>query len=187
MCELCEQAVQAEEAKEASTKVPSRILTRRTVLDHHPCSTYRSRFTQRFPEQVEVTVGLAVIQAMDWDWKWAAEELLSYDGYQAWRKQQDAALDVHEATMRPYFELSAVAYSTASAKRRERVAELTGGGMSHGKAVDLAWEEFDQDLEPSYAATAAVERISNKRYQQALAKAWAEIYISEGEQDSTND
>lgn len=168
-------------------KIPSRILTRETVMNRKPCPTYRNRFIERFPVQVEVTVDLAISQAMDWDWPWAAEQLLSYKGWQQWREPQIALWADFDDALRPYSEIVNRVADEHRPQRLDRRDELVQQGMSWNQATDQAWDEFAKKLEVPRAARDAVENLLEKRYQEARAKLWAEIYISEGEQDSTND
>lgn len=156
----------AEKAKETPN---SRILTRETVLRWDPCYTYRSRFLDRFPESVEVTVKLAVSQANDWDWFWAAENLLK--STTTFDELSDAAYKIYEAAMRPFRDLE-------EARAQEIVGEYRRIDRTQG------WREaskfWDTAMNVVVAARAAADAAAGAVYKQAQAKAWAECYIAEG-------
>jgi hypothetical protein len=184
MCYMCDEAAERRKTEEAEkakreAEAPRRILTRETVEDYDPCWTFSTRFEERFPEQVEVTVELAVSQALDWDWHWAADRLLSPNGYDAWSRISLQAEDDYDAAIEPYSKLLTAAYDEA-----DRVYSNTRySTLSRAKAD----EAYQATLEIPRAAGDAAREIANRRWQEARAKAWAEIYISEGKQDSTND
>jgi hypothetical protein len=168
--------------KNEAVKPTSRTLTHATLMAEGPCSTYRARFTERFPEKVEVTVELAVSQASDWDWYWAAEQLLSRDGYRHWKKQLAASEEEHYNSLRPYEDLLSNAWDVAYRVREADFEELHGvRGKNEDDAWDAATQKFREALVIPRAALDAASEIANERRQQARAKAWAEIYIAEGE------
>jgi hypothetical protein len=159
-----------------AVKPTSRILTRQMVMGHDPCPSQRNLFMERFPEQVEVTVELAVSQASDWDWYWAADELLSYDGYRQWQAIRQAANGQFTSPLEPYRELFDQAYDAAWVARDE----VLRGDFSVPE-VGAAQMTFEESLAIPWAALAAAKKIATDRYKRATAKAWAEIYIAEGE------
>lgn len=44
------------------------------------CSEQLTRFADRWPDGVEVTIELCTEQASEWDWEWAIFELLTPEG-----------------------------------------------------------------------------------------------------------
>jgi len=160
-----------------STNEASRFLSTDSVMDNNPCDTYRWRFRDRFAERgIVVTVDLAVQQAADWDWFWAAEHLLSNKGYWAWRDLNDGFEAEYESTMQPYHDVAEPAYTRAGSVYRDRLDELEG----NPKRWELANEAYAYELEVVQAALEAARGVASKRQEIARAKAFAEIFIAEG-------
>lgn len=169
---------QGEKIKMSNNKA-SRILTRDELLSHDPCFYYRDLFTQRFPVSVEVTVELAVSQAQDWDWHFAAGALL--DDCEPFRAAYHASSNEYEAVMAPYVKAVELKYDEALMVYRQRRDALVEGGMNYYDAcneADMAYEGF---VEVERAAREAVRLIASRRLNEALARSFAELYIAEGE------
>lgn len=159
----------------------SRTLTRAALLREEPCYTYSSRFIDRFPESgVAVTVELAVEQAEDWDWWWAANSLLTPEGYQQWREIQRAAEPVYEDSLRPYNDLVNRAYELAAKTRAKIMRGMDFYSKEWDAANDRASAAEQEILEIPRAASKAAYRVAGKHLHRAEAKAFAEIFISEG-------
>jgi len=155
----------------------SRVLTRETVMRGNPCDEYRERFNERFPESVEVTVELAVSQAEDWDWYWAASQLLTTNGYNTFCNNQRTAEGKYDAVMQPYRVLMDAAYSEADSVYQQALNE--GYTLHYTVRYDRANKAYAEVMAVPRAAIAAARKIAQKRLNEAHAKAWAEIFISE--------
>lgn len=162
-------------------KPASRILTRETVMYFQPCSEYRTRFEALFPVGVAVTVDLAVSMADKWDWRWAAEYLLSERGYWTWDFEDDAWLNEYFDTMRPWedaYDQAWAAANTACAKAR---TEALDAGEDPQTARRRSVEVRDYALAPAQAAHEAAKKVALGRLYEARARKFAELYIAEGE------
>lgn len=159
----------------------SRVLTRRTVSDGNPCENYYKRFTERFPISVEVTVDLAVAQAADWDWYWAAGMLLTSKGHNEFIESVDALEEAYAETMQPYWALHEAAYNEYYSQYRLEMARLLGDhpGMSWDERFRKCAAQFKHLYAAQEAARNAADKVANKVRQEGIAKVWAEIYISE--------
>jgi len=165
-----------------STNKTSRFLPAYMVLDADPCPTYRNRFEERYEVTgVEVTVELAVSQSEDWDWYWAADALLSYEGYDEFRSRVSAENEAYDKYMAPFRTAISAAYDNA-----DRVyEEFREAGPKDGQRWDEFYAEGDRlygyEMAVARAAEEAMRGVLNKRLRVAEATAFAEIFISEGE------
>lgn len=162
----------------------SRVLTRETVVSEGPCSYYRNRFTERFPDSVEVTVELAVSQSEDWDWWWAAERLLTREGYKTFLSKNEELEDFLTQQVRPYRDLLNEAYPAYYAEFDRLFAENTDGTWrGDDGAYEIARKGAKHLIEFATAARDAVYELEVKRLAEGRARIWAEIFISETDKD----
>lgn len=162
----------------------SRVLTRETVVGEGPCSYYRNRFIERFPDSVEVTVELAVSQSEDWDWWWAAERLLTREGYKTFVSKNDELEEILLQRVRPYRQLLNEAYTAYYAEFDRLFAENTAGTWAgDDRAYEIAREGAKHLIEVPQAARDTVEDLNIKRLAEGRARIWAEIFISETDKD----
>jgi hypothetical protein len=157
----------------------SRVLTRETVMWGNPCDEYRERFNERFPESVEVTVKLAVSQAEDWDWYWAAQKLLTQKGYNTFCNNTRVVGQEYDATVQPYQDLMNAAYRKADDVYRQAVDDGPAQGLYYNVRYDRANKLYNEVVAVPSAAFAAARKVAQKRLNEAHAKAWAEIFITE--------
>ena len=157
----------------------SRVLTRETVLRGNPCEEYRERFIERFPESVEVTVELAVSQATDWDWCWAANELLTSTGKAEWFKRIGVAEQEHDTVMRPYQDALDEASNQRWAAYDKALEDGYRAGVDYTQRQRTASKVSQRIVEIPRAAERAAREIASKRLNEARAAAWAEVFISE--------
>lgn len=166
----------------------SRVLTLDTVLAEEPCGFYRRQFTDRFPVSVEVTTDLAKSQAAEWDWFWAAEMLLSYEGFQMW-------LEIYRKAMNARDE--AVANWSAGAAAREAYDKADEAYNRVHEEVYAATNDWDAAYNEAYDASRkisrvadavliAVRKVTREIYNETIAVKWAEIYIAEGENNDAS-
>lgn len=180
MCYICTQAEQAREAAKAKEAPASRTLEFQTVRRFGPCWEYRSKLQERYPESVEVTVELAVSQANDWDWYWAAENLLTTDGYHAFCDRASDAERERQKVIEPYNNVRRAMRQAMKAEydrvRREEIAK----GVNEWDAGNTASKLYYKltDMLPNVYDLDWYKEASQKRVE-AWARAWAEIYISE--------
>lgn len=162
----------------------SRVLTREMVLYEGPCSYYRNRFIERFPDSVEVTVDLAVAQAKDWDWWWAAERLLTREGFKTFMEKNDEMENFLHQQLKPYLDLRNAANPAYYAEYDRIFAENTDGTWrGDDRAYELARKGAKHLIEFSQAAYEAVCNLEVKRVHEERARIWAEIFISETDKD----
>jgi hypothetical protein len=169
-------ATPAAEVKEVPT---SRVLTREMVLRQDPCSEYRNRFIERFPVSVEVTVELAVSQAEDWEWGWAATSLLSSKAQRKLYPRMRDAENTFDSTMQPYWDLVNAAYNKYHEAFDQAKAEARSKGMNSLQQWDYAEQQAARILEIPNAAVKAVNKVAQKIKSQEIARAWAEQFIQD--------
>lgn len=157
----------------------SRVLTIHDLNNADACYTYTSLFRERFPEgSVDMTVDLAVSQAKDWDWYFAAGAFLR--DRTDWNSKINEAERQYIASTRPYREL----LSSARVEARKLFEDLA---EKHGYYTDeyyKAYSEVDVEFQrrmavPRAAYNAAVEA-ADLAVSTAKARAFAEQYIAEG-------
>lgn len=184
-CDSCKIGQKAEEERKAAAlaaaeaaKIPtSRVLTREMVLRNRPCSEYRHRFMDRFPVSVEVTKELAVSQAQDWDWWWAAEQLLSYGAYKKFSDRINVIDNEYDAATRPYYEL----VNNARDEMYRKQDEAYNSNMPYDERLKLR-EQVRKDLmEAPMAARDAATPILAKRRVEKIATLWAELFLADEE------
>lgn len=192
MCYLCDERERAntmvpttvEAPKEEVKEVPtSRTLTREMFLKGEPCWHYRNQFDTLFPESVEVTVELAVSQANDWDWFWAAENLLSQEGYEKFKTACRAVDKVRTDTLAPYTAVRNAARRAAEEEQDKKYQALLASGVRRWDAEDQAYE-FQQNLlnvlgYNSDFYNSDVVKAAEKAYIEAQAQAWAELFLTD--------
>jgi hypothetical protein len=193
MCYICDEAREAEAARldaakttpviEAKEVPTSRVLTRETVEKGKPCYEYSKRFEERFPVSVEVTAELAVTQAEDWNWDWAAATLLTCEGVAQWNRLNDKARGRYDDIVLPYQDALEAAWRKYNEAHAKAVNEGYALGLHSSSVYDRAKMLSEHLVEVERAAMAAVREVAGKRLREAQARAWAEIYITETDED----
>ena len=161
----------------------SRVLTRETVMRGNPCDEYADRFNERFPESVEVTVELAVSQAEDWDWYWAAQKLLTQKGYNTFHNNMRVADREYDVAIQPYSGLMDAAYSKANSVYQQAIDDNLTQGLNFDKPHSNANKLYAEVVAVPSAALAAARKVAQKRLNEVRAKAWAEIYLTETDEE----
>lgn len=155
-----------------------RLLKYATLKNARACEEQRELFEELHGHEVLVTVELAVSQANKWDWHWAAEYLLSEDGYEEWKTVQRAAGDVYHTAMVPMWHATNEASLTASEaadKARQAYSNPTSP-----EAWNAHYDARRAIMEPAYQAEHEAGNKHALVLNEAKAKAFAEIYIREG-------
>lgn len=187
MCYLCDERREAEKAAEEAAKtevkeVPtSRTLTREMVLRGGPCSHYRHQFIDRFPVSVEVTTELAVSQAKDWDWCWAAAHLLSRDAYMNYPAAERLLETEYNESMKPFWDAHSAGRMLFGHVFEETREKALKAGESRYRASDLAYEAQEKALKPFQDAADAAHKVLYQRMQESKARLWAELFLADGE------
>jgi len=181
-CDSCKLGQKAEEERKAAlaeaAKIPtSRVLTRDMVLRNRPCSEYRHRFMDRFPVSVEVTKELAVGQAQDWDWWWAAEQLLSYGAYKQFGERVNVIDNEYDAATAPYYKLVNDARDVLY--QRQDAATDANPQLSYPERVELREKIRRELMEAPIAARDAATPILAKRRVEKIATVWAELFLAD--------
>jgi hypothetical protein len=81
------------------------MITYDTLRTAGACQEQRELFRQLFPKGTEVTEELCVRHAQDFDWEWAAENLLDYAAWKAYRAAETSAWRVYTDTMASAWEV----------------------------------------------------------------------------------
>lgn len=186
-CDSCKLGQAAEEERKAAApkaveaaKIPtSRVLTREMVLRNRPCSEYRYRFMERFPVSVEVTKELAVSQAEDWDWWWAAEQLLSFDAYRKFSSIVNRLDNEHDARMTPLYNLMNDTRNKVYAAQDE--SDTQNYALTYRERQDLRDTIRAELMGPAIAARDAAYKVSNTFRLRNIAAAWAELFLADEE------
>lgn len=162
--------------------VEGRLLTYQTLLEHGACSDYRIPFEKLFQESVLVTVELAVAQALDWSWTWAAEELLSPKGRAAYDAIAHPAEDEYRAVMAPLWraESETVDKARDAYRRAEQDYKASHGGVMDYEGWDAADAAYNAVMAPALEAQKVAQGPARLKMQQTRARAFAELYIKEG-------
>ena len=147
-----------------------------------PCYTYSQRLRERFETEINVTVELAVSQADDWDWCWAASHLLTQAGYEEFLEIVDKAEDAQSDDLKELRELASQKREEAHAKY-DHVLRTEQEKQGHWwitddayRAANLAYSEVTEATE---AALEAARKITEARVNKIAAQTFAELYIGE--------
>lgn len=176
-CESC--TSRREEIKAAKAAASSRVLTRATVEEYGPCYECSSRFEERFPESVNVTVELALSQSSDWDWWWAADNLLTAEGYETFRTTVHEMENEYDKQMEPYQKAWADVRNSSYETYDKILRQEQASGKTYNESYRIANAWWKDTTELPQAALAAAREVVTSRMRKIEAKTWAEIYISE--------
>jgi hypothetical protein len=159
----------------------SRKLLVSEILRGDPCYVYSQRLEQRFNVEIDVTVELAVSQADDWDWYWAATRLLTAAGYEkfseAVRKmdsEQNSQLKEFNTLARRDREQARIEYD-----RVLRIEVEKPGNWHTNAAYIAANKAYNQVVEVSEAALHAARKVLDGRTNKFAAETFATLYIGE--------
>ena len=110
------------------------------------CADQRELFKEKFGDYVDVTAALCLEHAEDFDWDWAADNLLPRPARRAFNKAEDAAWRVFE----------------------EAQADLL---RAYQKVVDQMWSGFDKPLGEVILTAKEVEALADaqRAYMEATA------------------
>ena len=164
----------------------SRTLLVSEILRGDPCFEYSSKLAERFNVEINVTVGLALQQADDWDWYWAASRLLTSDGYEKFSQavnQEESKQAEHLVELR---NIGRSVRDRANAEYSRVLAievEKPGNWYSNA-AYQAANDAYTAITAPMDAALAAARKVTEARVNKVAAKTFAELYIGE---DGTTD
>lgn len=158
----------------------SRTLKVSEILRGDPCYTYSQRLRERFTGEIEVTVELAVSQADDWDWYWAASRLLTQAGHEKFK----SAVDKGHETQKEYLQLLRDASRDAHRKAQieyNRVLETSRGenywvSDDAYRAADKVYSELTEVVDAAYEAA---RKVTNGRVNKIGAETFATLYIGE--------
>jgi hypothetical protein len=164
----------------------SRKLLVSEILRGDPCYTYSQRLRERFNVEIDVTVELAVSQADDWDWYWAASRLLTTPGYEKFSATVNKAENEQSDALKPYRDLARQAREEARNEYNRVLAievEKPGNWYSD-KAYQAANEAYGKMTQVADAALTAARKVLEGRTNLVAAEAFALLYI---EEDGTTD
>lgn len=169
---------------ENANAMPGRLLTLETLHAKDACSDYRTQFARLFGRDITVTVALAEEQAASWDWEWAAEYLLTTEGFHAFNEVNGAATGNYRATMRPAWDsLERVTdEGWAASSEVKRLYRAANPGAT--RLPEEVWAEADA----AFNAVVGEERRRVDQFDKeervklftVRARTFAELYIKEG-------
>lgn len=159
----------------------SRTLKVSEIRRGEPCYLYSQRLSERFDAEINVTVELAVSQAEDWDWYWAASRLLTAAGYREFQKAVDKANEEQDQELQPLRELSR---STHNRAREEYNRVLNDSEKENNywftdAAYSAANKVYTKMVEAIDHAWDAANKITHARINKVAAEAFATLYIGE--------
>lgn len=159
----------------------SRKLLVSEVLRGDPCYTYSQRLSERFSGEIEVTVELAVSQADDWDWYWAASRLLTEAGYDKFSSAVGKANEEQDQELKPLRDLRRSAHDQARTEYNRVLEEhpkednywITDAAY---RAANKVYSELTEVADAGYDAA---RKVVQGRVNKVAAEAFATLYISE--------
>lgn len=159
----------------------SRKLLVSEILRGDPCYVYSQRLRDRFNVEIEVTVKLALRQADDWDWYWAASRLLTEAGYEKFSRTVREANEKQEEGLEPLKALVRTAHQQARSEyNRVLEAENQKAGVWYGgaayRAASQAYNEVTEVIDAAYEAAS---KVVQSRVNKVAAEAFATLYIGE--------
>lgn len=168
----------------------SRDLAVSEILRGDPCWEYSERLRERFAEigTIPVTVELAVSQADDWDWYWAAARLLTAAGYEKFQRAVTEAENKRADALKPYRDLARQAREEAR-REYDRVLAIEvekPGNWYSDAAYRAANVAYDQVTKVSEAALQGARKVVQGDVNKVAAETFATLYIGEeGTTDQT--
>lgn len=183
-CTMCneERAQMAAQQPKVEEVPTSRALTREMFMKGHPCYIYRTRFIERFPVSVEVTAELAVSQADDWDWWWAAYYLLSKAGYAEFSIRVAEVEQIYADTLAPYRAVRAALQSEAEKQQMLYRDKLHEDGVPYYDAEDKSYILYGSLMRTvgsgEYYGTSVAENAAKARVE-GIARVWAELFLED--------
>lgn len=146
-----------------------RILTYQQLVEAKACYNQLALFRERYGDSVLVTVEAALEAAPLFNWNWAAMNLLTWEGREAFMAAFRPAQDTYKSAVRPAWK----AYMAASRLLREAymvARQSAPARVTYQTAKRSIWGTYD-----------AAQRSAREVYDAALAEAFARAYISDGE------
>lgn len=158
----------------------SRTLKVSEILRGDPCYTYSQRLRERFETEINVTVELAVSQADDWDWYWAASRLLTQAGYEKFSAAVEEGYEAQDEELQFLRDASRSAHSRARDEYNRVLADSRdGNGWVFDDAYHAANKAYSELTEVVDAAYEAARKVTGARVNKIAAKVFAELYIGE--------
>lgn len=159
----------------------SRKLLVSEILRGDPCHVYSQRLSERFNVEIDVTVELAVSQADDWDWYWAASRLLTAAGYEKFSQAVVKAENAQSEELEDLRKLSRAKHEMARVEYNQvlRIEVEKEGSWYSNAAYVAANEVYARIVEPIDAALVAALKVTRHRVNVVEAQTFAELYISE--------
>lgn len=158
---------------------PGRDVSYEILLEAGACIDYRQKFVKLYGWDgvVPLTVTLAESVADEWDWRWAAEYMLSDDGYAAWQDRTAEANRIYGATMGPVWDATADARDEAEQAALKAYAE-------HDPETGSAWHAYYAArraiMDPAYDRERQAEKEADHALHVVQARVFAELWIQEG-------
>lgn len=168
----------------------SRTLKVSEILRGDPCYTYSSRLRERFETEINVTVELAVSQADDWDWYWAASRLLTQAGYEKFTSAVEKSYEAQDEELQFLRDASRSTHNRARDEYNRVLADSRGENYwASDDAYRAANKVYSELTEVVDAAYEAARKVTNGRVNKIAAETFAMLYIGEGgtEEPTGND
>jgi len=88
-------------------------ITAKMLTEKEACANQVRRFKKLFPRGVKVTRAVCLKHARDFDWDWAAYNLLSVPAWEAYKKARAPALEAYKKATAPAWKAYKKAKATA--------------------------------------------------------------------------
>lgn len=166
----------------------SRKLLVSEIRRGEPCYVYSQRLSERFNVEIDVTVELALSQADDWDWYWAASRLLTQKGYNEFSRIVNKVEDAQSDDLKDLRKLVSAKRELARAEYDQvlRIEVEKEGNWYSNAAYEAANKAYARIVEPFDAALHAARKVTEHRVNVVKAQTFATLYISEeGTTDQT--
>jgi uncharacterized membrane protein len=146
-----------------NTQIKSRVLTLQQLVDLGACESQVELFAARFGDSVDVTPGLCERYATEFDWEWAAGNLLSANAYEA---KERSLWEAYAAAEQPLWD------TYRDARRSLRTA--------YAAAERPLLDTYEVARQPLWETYRSAERSLWTAYEAACARTFGELYVSEG-------
>jgi hypothetical protein len=151
-----------------------KIITLAQLKAAGACADALQRFAAAFGESTPVTPSLACKHADQFDWDWAADNLLSAAAQVEYDQAVKRAQVEYETAAAPARVKYAAAAAPALALLNSPPSEQDGVARAH------LWAKYDRDRERAQVEYDRAAAAALAEYDRTCARAWAHLYIKEG-------
>lgn len=154
-----------------------RTLTLAKLVEKSACIVQRDLFRRHFGDSVKITQDTVKSVASDFNWKWAAENLLSVEGYKAYRNRQTRISKAYNKVYNAAIIEIRKVYDDATAEARKTYrAAVAGAGEDYDAVNNIAGKIYEKACDGPCKVYYAAAFEPHKVYDAACAAAFAKIY-----------